>query len=173
MHYPSHIIEIAKSIKLLVLDVDGVLTPGNVMLTHEGTEIKTFNSQDGYGMKHVQRHGVTVAIISGRQSAACTKRMHELGIEHVHQGVHDKVPVFENLIQTLNLEEQQCAYMGDDVPDMPIMRRVALKIAVANATQPVKQIANWHTTRHGGHGAVREACDLLMTAQQMVLDYVT
>lgn len=173
MHYPDHILDIAKKIKLLIMDVDGVLTPGNVMLTQEGTEIKIFNSQDGYGIKHIQRHGVTAAIISGRQSKACDKRMSELNITHVHQGVHDKVPVFESLLETLQLSPDSCAYMGDDVPDIPIMKRVALKIAVANATHPVKQIANWHTTRHGGHGAVREICDLFSHAQAMALDYVT
>lgn len=173
MHYPDHILNIAKTIKLLIMDVDGVLTPGNVMLTQDGTEIKVFNSQDGYGIKHVQRHGVAAAIISGRKSNACDKRMRELGVEHVHQGVHDKVPVFESLLETLQLSPEDCAYMGDDIPDIPIMKRVALKVAVANATQPVKQIANWHTTRHGGHGAVREICDLLIHAQAMALDYVT
>ena len=99
--------------------------------------------------------------------------MHELGVKHVFQGVHDKVPVFENLLRDLNLSETACGYVGDDVPDIPILKRVALKVAVANATPPVKNIANWHTLKHGGHGAVREVCDLLVFAQSMPLDYVT
>lgn len=167
MNYPSNILNSAKKIKLLILDVDGVLTPGHVMLTEEGTEIKVFNTQDGYGIKNIQRQGISVAIISGRNSKACSKRMQELNVTHVYQGVSNKLPIFEKLIDSLSISTNECAYMGDDIPDIPIMRQVALRIAVANATQPVKNIANWHTTRNGGYGAVREACDLLVTAQNL------
>jgi 3-deoxy-D-manno-octulosonate 8-phosphate phosphatase (KDO 8-P phosphatase) len=172
MQYPTQALNLAKQIKLLILDVDGVLTPGHVMLTEEGTEIKMFNVQDGYGIKNIQRHGIQIAIISGRNSQACSKRMQDLGIKHVHQGIKEKLPIFEQLLKDLSLTPEDCAYMGDDVPDVPIMRQVALRIAVANATQPVKNIANWHTTRNGGYGAVRETCDLLMTAQNLPQDYI-
>lgn len=173
MNYPPLLLEKAKNIKLLILDVDGVLTSGQIHLLPDGKEIKVFNSQDGYGIKCIQRQGIFVAIISGRQSSACTKRMNELNVTHVFQGIHEKLPIFEQLIQQLQLTKTQCAYVGDDVPDVPIMEQVGLKVAVQNATDSVKKIADWQTTRAGGLGAVREVCDLLIHAQQMIIDYGT
>ncbi|PHQ80473.1 MAG: 3-deoxy-D-manno-octulosonate 8-phosphate phosphatase [Coxiella sp. (in: Bacteria)] len=173
MTYPPHIIEKAKRVKLLILDVDGVFTNGQVWLSSNGDEVKVFHTQDGYGIKQIRRHNITVAIISGRNSKSCDYRMKELGVEHIHQGIHDKLPVFKQLLETVNVTGDDCAYVGDDIPDMPLMQRVGLKIAVANATAPVKAIADWETIKEGGHGAVRDVCDLLIHAQGMPLDYVT
>jgi 3-deoxy-D-manno-octulosonate 8-phosphate phosphatase (KDO 8-P phosphatase) len=173
MNYPDDVLAKAKAVKLLILDVDGVFTNGQVWLTGSGDEYKVFHTQDGYGIKHIQRNGIKVAVISGRNSPSCELRMKELSVEHVHQGTHDKVPVFEALLEKLGLSEEQCGYVGDDIPDMPIMQRVGLAVAVANATKPVKDIADWITTIEGGHGAVREVCDLLTYAQEMQTHYVT
>lgn len=173
MNYPDRIVEKAKSIKLLILDVDGVFTNGQVWLSGDGDEVKVFHTHDGYGIKQIQRHGVDVAIISGRNSRSCEYRMKELGVKHIHQGVHNKIPVFEKLLETTGLTANDCAYVGDDVPDIPVMQRVNLKIAVANATQPLKDVVDWETTIQGGHGAVRQVCDLLIHAKEMPLDYVT
>lgn len=173
MNYSQDVITKAQKIKLLILDVDGVFTNGQVWLTGSGDEYKVFHTQDGYGIKHIQRNGIAVAIISGRNSPSCELRMKELGVKHVHQGTHDKMPVFESLLKKLNVTAEQCGYVGDDVPDIPVMQQVGLKIAVANATQPVKDIADWMTTLEGGHGAVREVCDLLTHAQKMKTHYVT
>lgn len=173
MNYSTDLLKKAKNIKLLLLDVDGVLTNGQIYLLPDGSEIKVFNSQDGHGIKCVQRQGIVVAIISGRNSSACAKRMQELGVTHVFLGIHEKLPIFEKLLNELQLTKMQCAYVGDDVPDLPIMEQVGLKIAVKNAVASVKTIADWETNLKGGKGAVREVCELLMYSQQMTVDYVT
>lgn len=169
----KHAIDKAKGIQLLLLDVDGVFTNGQVLLTGQGDEYKIFNTQDGYGIKHLRRNGIHIAVISGRNSASCAYRMKELGVEHVYQGTHDKLPVFLQLTKELNLTPEQCAYVGDDVPDIPVMQRVGFKVAVANATAPVKKIADYITTAEGGHGAVREVCDLITQANNLETHYVT
>ncbi len=173
MNYTQDLLDKARQIKLLMLDVDGVFTNGQVWLTGNGDEYKVFHTQDGYGIKHIQRNGIIVAVISGRSSPSCTLRMQELNVTHVYQKTHNKLPVYQMLLAELNLQPTQCAYVGDDVPDMPIMEHVGLKIAVANATQPVKNIADWITTLEGGHGAVRQVCDLLTHAQNLETHYVT
>lgn len=173
MSYPNDIREKAEKIKLLILDVDGVFTTGQVCLDKDGHEIKVFHSHDGYGIKNLQRQGIHVAIISGRNSKACEHRMKELGVTHIHQGIKQKLPVFESLLKELDLAPSECGYVGDDVPDIPVMERVGLKVAVANATQPVKDIADWQTTIEGGRGAVREVCDLIIHAQNKAFDHVT
>lgn len=173
MTYPQEVLAKAKSVKLLMLDVDGVFTNGQVWLTGDGDEYKVFHTQDGYGIKHLRRNGVHVAVISGRNSPSCELRMKELGVEHIYQGTHNKVPVFEHLMMLLSLTPEACGYVGDDIPDIPIMKRVGFSVAVVNATQPVKDIADWITTIEGGHGAVRQVCDLLSVAQDMKVDYVT
>lgn len=153
-------------IKCLILDVDGVLTDGTIWLTEHGTELKRFHIHDGVGIKRLQNRGIIVAIISGRSSGSVTARMAELQVKHVYQGCADKLPVFNELIHQLGLQPAEVAYMGDDLPDLPVMERVGLSIAVANACPEVKAIADWHTEKSGGRGAVREACDRLL-AQQM------
>ena len=173
MNYSPDVIAKATGIKLLILDVDGVFTNGQVWLTGDGDEYKVFHTQDGYGIKHLRRNNIEVAVTSGRNSPSCTYRMQELNVRHVYQGTHDKVPVYENLIKKLNVTPKQCAYVGDDIPDIAVMKHVGLKIAVANATQPVKAIADYITIIEGGHEAVREVCDLLTHANQLDTHYVT
>ncbi|PPD44923.1 MAG: 3-deoxy-manno-octulosonate-8-phosphatase KdsC [Methylobacter sp.] len=155
----------ASLIKLLVLDVDGVLTDGKLFFDHQGNEYKSFHAQDGHGIKLLRQTGVEVAVISGRRSAAVTLRMNSLGISHVYQGHEDKRAAFQELLTSLQLSPEQVAYVGDDLLDLPIMTRAGLAIAVHDAVDTVKQRAHWQTSRCGGQGAVREACDLIMNAQ--------
>lgn len=155
----------AKQIKLLILDVDGVLTDGKLFFDHQGNEYKSFHAQDGHGIKLLRQTGVEVAVISGRKSNAVTLRMNSLGINLVYQGHEDKRAAFQELLETLTLSPEQVAYIGDDLLDLPIMSRVGLAIAVNNAVATVKLYSHWQTTLCGGQGAVREACDLIMQAQ--------
>lgn len=149
-------------IALLILDVDGVLTDGRFFRLPSGDEIKSFHTQDGHGMAKLQKSGIPIAIISGRDSISVDQRMQELGIQHVHQGIKDKLAVFEKLIDTLNITADQVAYVGDDEPDITVMSRVGYKIAVANATPAVLEIADWVTQNEGGAGAVREVCEWIL-----------
>jgi len=155
----------ANQIKLLILDVDGVLTDGKLFFDHEGNEYKSFHAQDGHGIKLLRQTGVDVAVISGRRSNAVGLRMNSLGIAHVYQGYEDKRAAFQELLLTLKITPEQTAYVGDDLLDLPIMMRAGLAIAVNDAVDTVKQHAHWHTQRNGGQGAVREVCDLIMQAQ--------
>ena len=154
----------AEKVKLVVFDVDGVLTDGRLLLGDNGVEYKAFDSRDGHGMKMLGKTGIELAIITGRRSQLVAERMASLGIAHVHQGHASKLPVFEKLIADLDLTEDQAAYVGDDVTDLGVMARVGLAIAVANAHPLVLEQAHWHTLGHGGRGAAREVCDLLMHA---------
>lgn len=155
----------AKKLKLLILDVDGVLTDGRLFFDNEGTEYKCFHARDGHGMKLLQQTGVQIAVISGRQSNSVALRMKNLGIEHVFQGHENKRAAFAGLMATTGLTPEQCAYVGDDVLDLPIMQHVGLSIAVQDAHFAVKERADWCTALPGGQGAVREVCDLIMQAQ--------
>lgn len=152
-------------IRLLALDVDGVLTDGRLYFLPDGGEIKVFNSLDGHGLKMLQRSGVTVALITGRSSTAVARRAAELGISHLHQGSEQKLPVFDGLLAQLGLDYSQAAFMGDDLPDLPLIRRAAVGMTVANAHPLVRRNADWQSTLPGGQGAVREACDLIMQTQ--------
>ena len=152
-------------IRLLALDVDGVLTDGRLYFLPDGGEIKVFNSLDGHGLKMLQRSGVTVALITGRSSTAVARRAAELGISHLHQGSEQKLPIFDGLLEQLGLDYSQAAFMGDDLPDLPLIRRAAVGMTVANAHPLVLQSADWQSTLAGGQGAVREACDLIMQTQ--------
>lgn len=155
----------AARIKLVVFDVDGVLTDGSLYLCDDGQEIKAFHSRDGHGMKMLQHSGVPVAIITGRTSQVVTQRMASLGIEHVYQGRLEKLPAFEELIARLNISADEVAYMGDDVVDLPIMRRVGLAVAVQDAHDLVKKHSHWQSPNAGGRGAARDLCELIMEAQ--------
>ncbi len=149
-------------IKCLILDVDGVLTDGGIWLTEQGLELKRFHIHDGLGIKRLQNAGFMVAIISGRHSACVTARMAELQVKYVYQGCTDKLETFKIFIKEVGLKPNEIAYMGDDLPDLPVMQAVGLSIAVANACPEVKAIAQWHTLKNGGEGAVREICDKLL-----------
>lgn len=155
----------AKPIKLLLLDVDGVLTDGKIYFTEQGLELKAFNSQDGIGIKLLQKNGVEVGVITGRKSTMVEKRMSELGVTHIYQGQDDKLETYKNIKTKHKLENHHIAMMGDDLPDLSPMQEAGLSITVPNACDAVKKHADWQTNRHGGFGAVREACELILKAQ--------
>lgn len=152
----------AEGIRLLVLDVDGVLTDGRLYFGPRGEALKVFDVRDGCGIVAVQRAGVAVAVISGRRSGAVRARCRELRVRHVHQGAADKLAVFERLRARLRLARGVCACVADDLPDVPLMRAVALSFAVADAHPAVRRAATFVTRHGGGRGAVREVCDLLL-----------
>ncbi len=159
------VLEKAKSLKLLILDVDGVLTDGRLFFDNEGTEYKSFHARDGHGIKLLQQTGVQVAVISGRNSVSVALRMKSLGINHVFQGHENKRNAFAELLTTTGANPEYAAYVGDDVLDLPIMTKVGLAIAVHDANFAVKEHADWCTYLPGGQGAVREVCDMIMQAQ--------
>jgi 3-deoxy-D-manno-octulosonate 8-phosphate phosphatase (KDO 8-P phosphatase) len=159
------VMEKARKLKLLILDVDGVLTDGKLFFDNEGNEYKAFHARDGHGIKLLRQTGVEVAVISGRKSNSVALRMKNLGIEYVYQGHENKIAAFNEIIDKLRITPDQAAHVGDDLLDLPIMTRVGLAIAVNDANFAVKQRADWHTRLPGGHGAVREVCDLIIQAQ--------
>lgn len=152
-------------LKLVAFDVDGVFTDGRFYLSDDGVETKSFNTQDGFGIRRLITAGVVVAIISGRHSGAVEKRMAELGVEHVMLGSRDKVAALQDLIARLGITAEECAFVGDDIPDLDLMRHVGYSIAVANAVEEVRDYCDYTTMKSGGFGAVREVCDLVLTAQ--------
>ncbi|MBX9713071.1 MAG: HAD family hydrolase [Pseudomonadaceae bacterium] len=155
----------AKAIKLAIFDVDGVLTDGRLYFLTDGSEFKTFNTLDGQGIKMLINSGVRTAIISGRSTPVVEKRANSLGIQHLYQGREDKLVVLDELLGELGLDYAQVAYLGDDLPDLPVIRRVGLGMAVANAAGFVRQHAHGVTAARGGEGAAREFCELIMRAQ--------
>jgi 3-deoxy-D-manno-octulosonate 8-phosphate phosphatase (KDO 8-P phosphatase) len=159
------ILERAKRTRLVIFDVDGVLTDGSLYIGDDGQEYKAFNSRDGHGMTMIQQTGVRLAIITGRSSEVVRIRMESLGIEHVFQGKRDKLPAYAELKDALGIPDEHIAYVGDDVVDLPIMRRVGLSIAVADAHPLVQRHAHWQTRSPGGRGAGRDVCELIMEAQ--------
>lgn len=161
----KNILAKAAQIRLIIFDVDGVLTDGRLIFGDDGQEYKAFHSRDGHGMKMLQRSGVEVGIITGRTSKVVEHRMANLGIQHVYQGQLDKLPAFEKLIAKLNLTPEQVAYVGDDVMDLPIMLKVGMAVAVADAHRLVVQHAHWQTPHAGGQGAARDICELIMEAR--------
>lgn len=160
----SSIIEAAKQIKVLFLDVDGVLSNGQIIYADDGRELKTFSTFDGLGIKLLQQQGIEVAIVTGRSSAIVERRAKELGIENVVQGREDKLVAVHELLSKLNLDLNQAAYVGDDLPDLSAIMACGIGFAVANAHQAVKERANIITSLKGGEGAVREACEIILMA---------
>lgn len=165
-----------KRLKLLILDVDGVLTDGRLFFDDNGKEYKCFHARDGHGIKLLRQSGVEVAVISGRKSNSVTIRMQNLGVEHVYQGHENKRAAFSEILQTLQLTPDQVAHVGDDVLDLPILVQVGFAVAVQDANFAVKRHADWCTNVAGGMGAVREVCDLIMQVQGtfdgMLLNYL-
>ena len=149
-------------IRLLLLDVDGVLTDGRIVIDNNGVETKAFNVRDGHGLKLLQRAGIQVGIITGRRSDVVTVRARELGIDIVHQGVRDKLVPYRELLAQLRLADEEVAYVGDDIVDLPILQRVGFAATVADAIEDVKPLVHYVTQCPGGRGAVREICDLLL-----------
>jgi len=157
----------AKGLKLLLLDVDGVLTDGTIMYTHEGNEIKSFHTRDGLGIRMLMESGVEVGFITARQSEAVNRRAQDLGIKHVFQKVENKLEIFENLLKELDLEPTEVGYMGDDWLDLPLLVRVGFAATVADGVPEVLQVAHYVTKKKGGGGAVREVCELILDAKEI------
>lgn len=155
----------AKKIRLAIFDVDGILTNGMLIYGQDGTEQKHFHVHDGLGMKLLMESGIDVAIITAKESNIVTRRMQHLGITHVYQGSSDKLPAYEDLKKKLNITDEQISYMGDDLTDLPLLRRVGLAITVPNAPNIIQQHSHWITATHGGNGAVREVCDTILQSQ--------
>lgn len=155
----------AAAIRLVVFDVDGVLTDGSLYIGDDGQEYKAFHSKDGHGMVMLQNSGVQIAIITGRTSDVVRIRMESLGVQHVYQGRRHKLPAYMDVKQATGFGDEQIAYVGDDVVDLPVMTRVGLAIAVQDAHRLTKQHAHWVTPSGGGRGAAREVCEMLMDAQ--------
>ncbi len=155
----------AQAVRIVFFDVDGVLTDGGLDFTEAGETIKRFNVLDGQGFKLLQRAGIHIAVITGRDSAPLRTRLKALGVQHAVYGTEDKRPAAEAILQTLNLDWSQAAAMGDDWPDLPLLARCALACAPANAHAENKARAHYVTQRAGGHGAARELCDMVLVAQ--------
>lgn len=153
-----------ENIKLLIMDVDGVLTDGGIIINEDGTESKRFNVQDGHGIKMLQRAGYKTAIISGRDTNVTTLRASQLGIEYVYQNCLQKLPAFEKILADTGLNADEIAYIGDDVLDIPVVKRAGFGVAVANAVDELKEHADFITQKSGGHGAVREVIEYLLKA---------
>jgi 3-deoxy-D-manno-octulosonate 8-phosphate phosphatase (KDO 8-P phosphatase) len=157
--------ERARKIRLVIFDVDGVLTDGKLFFDMEGREYKSFHARDGHGIKLLQRTGVQVAVISGRSSPMVAARLASLGIQHIYQGQENKLAALSALQTNLALQPDEIAHVGDDLLDLAIMRRVGLAIGVADCTPALDSYLHWKTRNLGGHGAAREVCDLIMDAQ--------
>ena len=155
----------ARAVRLAVFDVDGVLTDGTVWIGPEGESFKAFNILDGHGIKMLQAAGIDTAILSGRESRAVVRRADELAIRHVVQGAGDKLAAFERLLSDAGCRAEACSFMGDDLPDLAVLRRCGFAVAVANAVDPVREAAHYVTRASGGRGAVREFCDLVLAAR--------
>lgn len=151
-------------IKLLLLDVDGIMTDGRIIYDNQGNELKAFDVKDGHGLKMLQRAGIRIGIITGRQSEVVSRRAAELGIEILYQKALTKLDPYREILAAEKLVDEQVAYMGDDIVDLPILRRVGFSATVADAVPDVKPLVDYVTTRSGGRGAVREVCDLLLKA---------
>lgn len=159
------LLAIAKEIKLLICDVDGVFSDGLIYMGNQGEELKTFHTRDGYGVKSLMNAGIEIAIITGRQSQIVENRMQALGIKLIYQGQDDKVKAYHDICQRLAIEPQHTGYIGDDLIDWPVMEKVALKVCVADGHPLLAKRANYVTHIKGGHGAVREVCDLILQAR--------
>jgi 3-deoxy-D-manno-octulosonate 8-phosphate phosphatase (KDO 8-P phosphatase) len=172
MHLPK-LEERAREIKLLLLDVDGVLTDGSIIIGHDGEETKVFNVRDGVAIKWLQRQGIEVAILSGRHSKALAARAKELGIERVITGMIEKLPSFEKLLEETGLKPEQVAFMGDDIYDLPVLKRVGLSACPGDGVKEVKNICDHVCKARGGRGAVREVAELLLKSQDKWRDLLT
>jgi 3-deoxy-D-manno-octulosonate 8-phosphate phosphatase (KDO 8-P phosphatase) len=152
-------------IRLVAFDVDGVFTDGRFYLSEDGVESKAFHTQDGYGIRQLLNEGIEVAVISGRRSGAVQKRMAELGVSHVVLGCANKVAALDEITAKLGISVAECAYVGDDIPDLPLLNHVGVSIAVANAVPKLHEQCDLSTSASGGAGAVREVCELVLGAR--------
>ena len=163
----SSILEKAQSIELALFDVDGVLTDGSLFYNEHGEQLKRFNVLDGHGLKQLKENQVIVGIISAKRSAALTKRLNDLGIEHQLTGISDKLSAYQELINSLNITANNTCFTGDDVIDIPVMQACNLAFSVDNGHYSVKEIADWVAPMSGGYGAVRAICDVLNYAKHL------
>lgn len=152
-------------IKILIMDVDGVMTDGRIIINDDGRETKNFDVRDGHGIKLVQRYGIEVALLTGRQSEVVKHRANELGITEVHQKIFNKKEVFVEILQKNNLNADQAAFIGDDIIDIPVLKEAGFSATVADAIDIVKKTVDYVTKNKGGRGAVREVCEMLLQAQ--------
>jgi 3-deoxy-D-manno-octulosonate 8-phosphate phosphatase (KDO 8-P phosphatase) len=164
LSFPPELLLAAQGVRVAFFDVDGVLTDGGLYMSAQGESLKRFHILDGLGLKLLQRAGITPAVITGRDSEPLRVRLAALGITHVHYGTEDKAPAAQRTLSELGLDWSQAAAIGDDWPDLPVLRRCAFSAAPANAHAEVKAIAQYVTTLRGGEGAAREFCDLLLVA---------
>lgn len=167
---PAALYQQIAATKLLICDVDGVFSDGRIYLGNQGEELKAFHTRDGFGVKAIVRHGIDVAVITGRRSQIVQKRMENLDVRYIYQGQEDKQQAFAELLQKTGLMATECAYIGDDVPDLKIMQQVGLSVAVADAHPLVRQHASYCCQSNGGFGAVREICDLLLQSHGKLSD---
>ncbi|ANO33792.1 3-deoxy-manno-octulosonate-8-phosphatase KdsC [Vibrio breoganii] len=161
----TSVFAIAKEIKLLICDVDGVFSDGLVYMGNDGEELKTFHTRDGYGVKSLMNAGIEVAIVTGRKSQIVENRMRALGISLIYQGQDDKIKAYNDIVDKLGIQPEHTGYIGDDLIDWPVMDKVALKVCVNDGHPLLVQRANYVTKIKGGHGAVREVCDLILEAR--------
>ena len=165
-NYPSSVLKAAQKIKLLLLDVDGVLTDGRLYYGNNGEELKAFDIQDGLGIKLLQRGGIKVGIITGRSSELLKCRAEELDINPLVQGREDKLTALNEVLEGMDITMEEVAFVGDDLPDLAVIRRVGLGVTPCNGNHIVASQALWQTEKQGGHGAVREVADLILSAQR-------
>ncbi|MBO7671919.1 HAD hydrolase family protein [bacterium] len=165
-------VEKAKKIKLLAFDVDGVMTDGSVTYDENGVEYKTFNVKDGHGIVRMNKSGFITAVITARNNGTVAHRAKNLNITEIHQGCMVKLPVLEELLKKYNLTFENVSYMGDDLPDIPILEKVGLACCPNDAVEEVKDICGFVSSKYGGRGAVRELCDFILSAQNIEKDYV-
>ena len=159
------LIEKMRKVKVLILDVDGVLTDGRIIISDDGQETKCFDVRDGHGLKMIQRAGIEVVFLTGRKSQVVAHRARELGVDRVYQGALDKLAVFQEILAQGGLVAEQTAYMGDDIVDLPVLRRAGFSVAVRDSHVEVLQTVDLVTQNPGGRGAVREVCELILKAQ--------
>ena len=153
------------SVRLVAFDIDGVFTDGRFHLADDGKETKVFHTQDGFGVRQLLKVGIEVAVISGRRSKAVEKRMAELDVKHVILGCADKMAAFDDLTAQLGIAIDDCVFVGDDIPDLPLLSKVGYSIAVANAVSAVREYCDYTTHASGGNGAVREVCEIILAAR--------
>jgi len=161
----ERLLQIIRGVKLLILDVDGVMTDGRIIIDDAGLESKQFDVRDGHGLKIIMRYDIDVVILTGRQSRVVEHRASDLGIKEVHQGILNKLDVFTEILQRRNLAAEETAYIGDDVVDIPLLRRAGFGVSVADAVLEARQAADFVTQRRGGRGVVREVCELILKVQ--------
>ena len=163
--YDTELLERAKRVRMLALDVDGVLTDGRLYFDNDGNELKSFSTRDGLGMRLIQKYGVELALITGRTSGIVEARARQLGIRHVYQGRNDKLNALRELVEATGIEPAEICFAGDDLLDLPVLQKVGLSVTVADAEAPVKSRVDWITEADGGRGAVREICNLIIRAK--------